>query len=112
MPVPAVLALLSDPTRRGVVDTLASGEFSAGELAEQLEITPAALTRHLRRLRHDGVVDVSLDPDDNRRHVYRIRPAPFEELRDWAGDIADYWGTQLSAFATHAARTARKPRPK
>ena len=110
MPVPLVLTLLSDPTRRGVVDTLASGELSAGELAEQLEITPAALTRHLRRLRQEGIVEVSLDPDDNRRHVYRIRAAPFEELRDWAAEIADYWGMQLSAFAAHAARTARKPR--
>lgn len=108
MPPAAVLALLGDPTRRGVVEALAEREVSAGELAERLATSPAALTRHLRLLRDAGVVEAALDPDDHRRHLYRMRPEPFRELRDWADDIAAFWTTQLDAFSTHASE--RGPR--
>jgi len=97
-----LLALLGDPTRRGVIQALAGREVGAGELAEQLGTTPAALTRHLRLLRQADVVSVALDPDDNRRHVYRVRPEPFRELRDWADDIDAYWTAQLASFAEYA----------
>jgi DNA-binding transcriptional ArsR family regulator len=102
-----LLALLGDATRRGVVETLARREASAGDLALDLGTTPAALTRHLRLLRNAGVVSVSLDPDDNRRHVYRMQPEPFGELRDWADGIATFWTRPLSAFSDHAAGATR-----
>ena len=106
----AALAMLGDETRRGVVETLARGAASAGEIAAELDATPATLTRHLRALRHAGLVEVSLDPDDFRRHVYRLNPAPFLSVRDWAEEVASYWTSQLASFAEHAETTTRRRR--
>ena len=99
--VGATLTALEDNTRRGVVEALAKRRMSAGELASQLDVTPAFLTRHLRVLRDARIVRASLDASDQRRHVYELRPEALHELRDWADDVAAFWSRQLVAFADH-----------
>src|SRR6185295_12283738 len=51
------LAALADPTRRGVVELLRKGPRRAGELAASLDLSPPAMSRHLRVLRTTGLVD-------------------------------------------------------
>ena len=50
-----ILSALADPTRRGVVDLLRRGPRCAGELAEALDMTPPAMSRHLRVLRRHTI---------------------------------------------------------
>ena len=104
MTVETTLSALADETRRGTVEALSVGPLSAGQLAARLDVTPAALTGHLRILRKAGLVSVTLDPDDTRIHVYSIEPQPFHELSDWAQRASKFWGDQLGAFARHAER--------
>ena len=40
----AVLSALADPTRREVIDLLTEGPWRAGELAEELELTPPGMS--------------------------------------------------------------------
>jgi len=109
--VGAVLTALGDERRRGVVEALADGRrASAGELAAQLDVTPALLTRHLRVLRAASVVRVALDPDDHRRHVYELVPDPLLELRDWAERVAAFWTGQLDSFTAYAHHERRGER--
>jgi DNA-binding transcriptional ArsR family regulator len=98
------LSALADDTRRTAVEELARQPLSAGELAGRLDVTPAALTRHLRLLRQAGLVSVALDPADSRRHVYSVETAPLEGLTEWAGQLARFWTSQLTAYATEASR--------
>lgn len=102
--VDVVLTALGDPTRRRVVEVLADKPASAGEIAAQLRVSPALLTRHLRVLRQTGVVEAILDPGDHRRHVYELVPDPVVELRDWADRVAAFRSRQLDAFVDHARR--------
>lgn len=95
------LSALADDTRRAVVEVLADGPVSAGQLAARLQVTPAALTRHLRVLRGAGLVAVSLDTADTRRHVYSMQPVPLRQLGAWAEQLTEFWATQLTSFADH-----------
>lgn len=103
----ATLIALADPTRRGIVEALAEGQVSAGELAARLDVTAAVLTRHLRVLREGRLVTVALDPNDHRRHIYELLPDPVIEVRDWAGDLASFWEGQLASFAAHTEEKRR-----
>jgi DNA-binding transcriptional ArsR family regulator len=98
------LAALADDTRRGAVEALGQGPLSAGELSVRLDVTPAALSRHLRMLRRAGLVSVSLDPVDSRRHVYSVQPDGLVQLSDWAENVSRFWTTQLSSYANHATK--------
>jgi DNA-binding transcriptional ArsR family regulator len=98
------LAALADPTRRGVVDLLRKRPLRAGELAAAFEMTPPAMSRHLRVLRQTGLVDEEAQEDDARVRVYRLRPEPFARLRDWLDQVEAHWSDQLASFKAHAER--------
>jgi DNA-binding transcriptional ArsR family regulator len=81
--VDRVLAALADPHRRRVVELLRERPRRAGELAAALGLNPSALSRHLRTLRANGLVDESHPGFDARVRVYRLRPKPMAQLRNW-----------------------------
>jgi DNA-binding transcriptional ArsR family regulator len=102
------LAALADPTRRGVVDLLHRGPRRAGELAEALSTSPAAMSRHLRVLRTTGLVEERHHGEDARVRVYRLKPQRFLALRKWLDEVETFWAGELDAFKEHAERTRGK----
>jgi DNA-binding transcriptional ArsR family regulator len=106
----ATFAALSDPTRRGVVELLRREPLRAGELAEELDSSAPAMSRHLRVLRECGLVAEERTLEDARARVFRLRPEPFDELRHWIDEVERFWAGQLAAFKAHAERTRRRGR--
>jgi DNA-binding transcriptional ArsR family regulator len=102
----AALSALADPTRRAVVQLLRMGPRRAGDLAAALELTPPGLSRHLRVLRHAGLIADDEPKDDARVRLYRLEPAGFAPLRDWMDELEAFWGDQLAAFKAHAEAQA------
>jgi len=103
----AVLRALADESRRTLVETLARGPATAGELAELLPIARPGVSRHLRVLREAGLVEVR--PEAQRR-VYGLRPEPLAELDQWLGRYRDMWDRRLDALHTEVARGTRERR--
>lgn len=101
-------AALAEPTRLRVVARLQAGPCRAGELAEALDITPPALSRHLRVLRSSGLVEEQHDGADARVRVYRLRPQPFAALRRWLAKLEASWTGELTSFKADAGRTRRR----
>jgi DNA-binding transcriptional ArsR family regulator len=105
----ATFAALSDPTRRAVIDLLRREPRRAGELAAALDMSPPAMSRHLRVLRMRGLVEEARDEQaDARCRVYRLRPEPFRDLASWLAEVETFWSDQLGAFKQHAERAQRK----
>jgi DNA-binding transcriptional ArsR family regulator len=102
-----VLAALADPHRRQVVELLRDRPRRAGELAEAVGLTPAALTRHLRALKQGGLVEEAHPEFDARVRVFTLRPEPMAALKAWLGDTERLWSDELAAFKTHVERGAR-----
>ena len=63
---------LVDPHRRAVLDLLAQGELSVGELVERLGLTQPQTSKHLRVLRDAGLVRVE---QRAQRRIYAVDPA-------------------------------------
>jgi DNA-binding transcriptional ArsR family regulator len=94
MSAPA-FAALSDPTRHRIVELLASGERSAGELADHFEVTRPAVSRHLRVLRKSGLVE---HRQEEQRRIYSLRHEPFDELASWLEGLRSAWASRLDAL--------------
>ena len=108
--VDATLAALADPTRRAVIDLLRTTPRRAGELASLLDVSPPALSRHLRLLRAQGLVQEEAQADDARVRVYCLKPEPFRALRGWLEEVESFWADQLGSFKDYAERTRKRPR--
>ena len=105
------LLALADPMRRRVVDLLRKKPQRAGDLAAALEVSPPRLSRHLRILRKSGLIEDSGVDHDARVSLYRLKPEPFETLKDWLQEVESFWTMELAAFKAHAERTRSKRRP-
>ena len=98
------LTALADPHRRRVIDLLGQRPRPAGELAREVGLAPAAMSRHLRTLRLSGLVEESHPVFDARVRVYALRPEPMSELKAWLEETERLWGEQLVAFKAHIER--------
>ncbi len=100
------LAALADPHRRRVVDLLAQQPRAAGDLARALELSPPAMSRHLRTLKASGLVEESHPAFDARVRIYALRPEPMVHLLRWLEASERLWSVQLAAFKAHVERDA------
>ena len=92
------LAALADPQRRRVVELLRQRPHAAGELAQQLELPPPAMSRHLRVLRHSGLVEEAHPASDARVRIYSLRLEPMAGLKAWLEETERLWADQLGSF--------------
>ena len=97
-------AALSDSTRMAVVRLLSQEPRRASEIAEALDMTPAAMSRHLRALRKCGLVGEEGIDEDARVRIYRLRQQPFAQMREWLEEVETFWENQLASFKTHVER--------
>jgi DNA-binding transcriptional ArsR family regulator len=93
-----VFEALADPTRRRIVELLAEGERSAGELAGEFRLTRPAVSKHLRVLREAGVVDVR---GDAQRRIYRLEPEALGTAEEWLARHRGFWQQRLDALEAH-----------
>ena len=102
------LAALADPLRRRVVDLLSQRPRPAGELAQAVEVSAPAMSRHLRTLRLSGLVEERHDGLDARLRVYSLRPEPMSELKKWLEETEALWSRQMLAFKVHVEKRKSK----
>lgn len=95
------LAALAEPSRRRVIELLLERPRRPSELASLIDMSPPAMSRHLKVLRKTGLIEEQHDYDDARVRVYRLRPEPFRDLQSWLENMEAFWREQLGAFRTH-----------
>jgi len=103
--------VLGDPVRRRLLELLADGESSAGQLTEviqrEFEISQPAVSRHLRVLRESGFADVR--PAGTVRW-YSMRPDPLQSVDEWLQPYRRFWEQRIDALETELARQRRSRR--
>jgi DNA-binding transcriptional ArsR family regulator len=108
----SAFAALADASRREILRMLLHKPRRAGELAEGIDMSPQALSRHLRVLRKAGLVAENGIEADARVRVYSVQPDAFEAVQQWITQSEDLWRRQLLAFKAYAENLHRKARPK
>ena len=89
------LTALSDPTRQRIVEMLAGGSLCAGDIAGRFELSPPAISQHLKILRAAKLVKVRVD---RQRRIYELDPDGVEAVADWIARIRAFWNPRLDAL--------------
>ena len=105
---------IADPVRREILEELARGPMTAGDVAARFDVSRPAISRHLRVLRECGLVVADVR---GRERLYRLELAALEPLETWlaalradAASSAARWTTALDALETEVYRTRRDRR--
>jgi DNA-binding transcriptional ArsR family regulator len=96
-----VFGVLSDPTRRQVVQLLGKRPHRAGELAEATGMSQPAMSRHLRILLTSGIVEDERVPEDARVRLFKLQPASLVAVQAFLDQLQAEWRTQLLSFKRH-----------
>ena len=83
---------LADPTRRRIIESLAVGESSFGDLADKFEMSRPAVSQHLKVLRDAGIVTARADA---QRRIYSLTEDSFDEVEEWLGKVREFWLQRL-----------------
>jgi DNA-binding transcriptional ArsR family regulator len=101
------LKALSEPTRRTIVELLATRDRNAGEIASHFDVSRPAVSRHLRVLRESGLVRTRTE---GQQRIYSLDPAPLEELDAWLAHYRGFWSNRLDALDTEVKRRRKERR--
>jgi DNA-binding transcriptional ArsR family regulator len=88
----AVFVALADPTRRQLLERLATGPTTATGLAVKFPVTRQALVKHLGALENAGMV---AKERHGREVNYRLESAPLGEASAWLTALSARWEQRL-----------------
>jgi DNA-binding transcriptional ArsR family regulator len=83
---------LADPTRRGMLASLALGAKSIGELAEPFDMSFAGASKHVKVLEDAGLI---ARRKVGRTHLITVEARPLEEAERWLRQWERFWSASL-----------------
>ena len=101
--------ILGDPTRRRILQLLADGEMSSGEITDVIRgefgISQPAVSQHLRVLRESGF---AIARASGARRLYVVEATALREVDEWLDRFRSMWDQPMDALATELARGRRE----
>ena len=88
-------AALADPTRRRIVEILARGPLSVGEIAGRFTISHSAVSQHLKVLRIAKLVRSRVAA---QRRIYELDTDGLAEIESWLDGVGPLWQKRLQAL--------------
>jgi DNA-binding transcriptional ArsR family regulator len=91
----SIFGALSDPTRRNMIDRLSRGDLSVSQLAEPLDMSLPAVSKHLSVLQRAGLVE---QHKSGRTRLCTFCPEPLKAAEDWVSRYQQFWTTALDSL--------------
>jgi DNA-binding transcriptional ArsR family regulator len=93
----AVFTALADPSRRTILRRVAtSGSLSVGDASADLDLSPAAISKHVKMLEQAGLIVRRLD---GRRHMLSLESERLLLAEDWIARYRTLWTTSANRLA-------------
>jgi DNA-binding transcriptional ArsR family regulator len=92
---------IAEPRRRDILEYLAPRERPVGDIVTALGMAQPSVSKHLRVLRHVGLVELRRD---GRQMLYRTNAAALRPLHEWTRRFERYWTNQLARIKERAER--------
>jgi DNA-binding transcriptional ArsR family regulator len=87
---------LADPNRRKIIELLAKqGQLSATQIYEHFQVSPQAISQHLKVLREANLVQVEKRA---QQRIYRIDTDAMLDLESWARNMRQLWDERFDAL--------------
>jgi DNA-binding transcriptional ArsR family regulator len=96
-----VIAAISDPTRRAIVDRLARGPASISDVAAPFPMTLTGFCKHVRVLEKAGLVRRTRR---GRENTLELSAEPLRDVATWVFSYASFWNARIDQFERHFAK--------
>ena len=103
----STLFALADPTRRGILARLTTGDATVNELAEPYDMSLAAVSKHIKVLEGAGLVTRSKDA---QRRPCHLAAEPLQAVAEYIDEYRRFWDRSLDALADYL-KVVQQPAP-
>ncbi|MFT4101106.1 MAG: metalloregulator ArsR/SmtB family transcription factor [Burkholderiaceae bacterium] len=110
-PLDTTFRALADPTRRGMLASLALGDKSIGELAQPFSISFAGASKHVKVLEGAGLI---VRRKVGRMQICQLRPEPLAQAELWLRQWEQFWTMRLDRLEAliEAEKSGRRVDPR
>ena len=89
---------IAESSRRDILDALAGGEVSVGDLVDRLHLTQPQVSKHLGVLR---TVDLVRSRTVGRQRLYRVNGPALKPVYEWLRPFEDLWNERLDRLGDY-----------
>jgi DNA-binding transcriptional ArsR family regulator len=100
-----VFNAIAETSRRDILVFLAARERPVGEIVSALGLAQPSISKHLKVLRHVGLVDLRRD---GRQMFYRTKVDALRPIHEWTRIFEPFWRHQLARIKERAERKAER----
>ena len=93
-----VLTAISHPSRRAIIEQLASGPAGFLDIAEPFDTALNSVTKHLKQLEKAGLIERE---KRGREVLISLRGEPLRQVAGWVHGYERFWNERLDQFALH-----------
>ena len=104
----STLFALADPTRRGILARLATGDLTVNELAAPYDMSLAAVSKHLKVLETAGLISRGREAQYRPCH---LEAKPMKAATEWLEDFRRFWDVNLDSLDAYLT-TIQKKKPR
>jgi len=91
-----LFSALAEPTRRSIIELLAiKGQLSATDICDNFDVSPPAISQHLKVLRKANFVRVERRA---QLRIYHINREAMSELEDWVQKMTKLYDARYDAL--------------
>lgn len=90
-----VFQAIADPTRRKIIDLIATQSLPVNEVADKFEISRPAISKHIKILNECGLVVIQRK---GRKRYCRADVSKLKQVSDWANKYQKFWSRKLDAL--------------
>lgn len=86
---------LADPTRRNILQLLANNDMTIAEVADNFQMTRAAIKKHLTVLSEGNLISVQVD---GRSRLNSLNADGLKQVFDWFSYFDAFWDSRLNTL--------------
>src|SRR5580698_10426801 len=101
----STFSALADPTRRAILARLSSGEISVTKLAEPLDMSMPAISKHLKVLERAGLIARGREA---QWRPCRLEAGPLKDVSDWLEHYRRFWEESFDRLDVYLAELKDK----
>ena len=91
-----LFSALAEPTRRSIIELLATkGQLSATDIYDKFDVSPPAISQHLKVLRNANLVRVEKRA---QQRIYRVNREAMSELEGWIQKMTKRYDARYDAL--------------
>ena len=99
---------IADPTRREILNMVASRPLNVNAVVENFDVSRAAIYKHMKILIECGLIDMK---QQGRERICTARLQQLNEVSGWIEQYRSQWEARFDALEVYLEELQKQPQP-